>query len=184
VHDIRRPVTSDAVGMGRVVVRAWQAAYRSIMPDEYLDALSPADRASMWRHQIDATGGDGLFVATADGQVVGFSASGRSQDESAPDEGQVYAINVDPDHWGKGLGRALLQAATDELVHQGFKDLVLWVVPGNTRARGLYESEDWRTDGTSRDEDVFGVAVTVLQYRRPASSSDPASSAVAPPHAR
>jgi ribosomal protein S18 acetylase RimI-like enzyme len=153
--------------MGSAHVRAWQAAYRSIMPDEYLDGLSAEDRASMWRRQIDATGGDGLLVAVADDEVVGFAAFGRCQDHAASaEEGQLYAINLDPDQWGKGLGRALLRTATNELAHQGLKSVVLWVAPENARARGLYESEGWTTDGVSRDDEVLGVSVTELRYRR------------------
>jgi ribosomal protein S18 acetylase RimI-like enzyme len=165
--DIRRPDHSDADAMGRVVVRAWQAAYRSIMPDEYLDGLRAEDRASMWRRQIDAAGGNGLLVVVADDEVAGFAAFGRCQDDAASgEEGQLYAINLDPTHWGKGLGRALLRAATTELARQGFQSLVLWVLPENQRARGLYESEGWASDGVSRHEEVFGVAVTEVRYRR------------------
>ncbi|HEY7069543.1 MAG TPA: GNAT family N-acetyltransferase [Acidimicrobiales bacterium] len=154
--------------MGRVVVRAWQAAYRSIMPDEYLDGLSAEDRASLWRQQIQTAGGDGLLVIDVDGEVAGLAAFGPCQDDGAAgDDGQLYAINVDPAHWGQGLGRALLRAATADLARQGFQHLVLWVVPDNQRARGLYESEGWTFDDVSRDEEMFGVAVTVVRYSRP-----------------
>ena len=44
-----RPATvADAPAMGRLVVRAWQAAYRGHMPDDYLDGLRPEDRAAYW----------------------------------------------------------------------------------------------------------------------------------------
>lgn len=163
---IRQPDRDDADAMGHVHVRAWQGAYRSIMPDDYLDGLRAEDRASMWRRQIDATGGGGLLIVAINGGVVGFAAFGRCQDDGAsPEEGQLYAINLDPAHWAKGLGRLLLRAVTDELVRQGFKSLVLWVVPDNTRARRLYESEGWTVDGVSRDEEVLGVVVTEVRYR-------------------
>jgi RimJ/RimL family protein N-acetyltransferase len=169
---VRRPDASDADAMGRAHVRAWQAAYRSIMPDDYLDGLSPDDRASMWRRQIEARGGDGLLVIVADDAVAGFAAFGRCQDDDGSAEvGQLYAINLDPALWGRGLGRALLRAATHELARQGFTRLALWVVPENERARGLYESEGWTTDGTTRDEEVLGVAVTELRYQRHVTSA-------------
>jgi ribosomal protein S18 acetylase RimI-like enzyme len=167
IPQIRRPDIGDADAMGSAHVRAWQAAYRSIMPDDYLDGLSAENRASMWRRQIDAAGGKGLLVAVADHDVVGFAAFGPCHDDGASvEEGQLYAINLDPDHWGKGLGRALLQAATNELADQGFESVVLWVVPENARARRLYESERWRTDGLTRHEEVLGVMVSELRYRR------------------
>ncbi len=164
--DIRHPEPRDADVMGSVHVRAWQAAYRSIMPDDYLDGLRTEDRASMWRRQIETAGGNGLLVVVTDEKVVGFAAFGRCQDDGASrEEGQLYAINLDPGHWGRGLGRFLLQAATDQLARQGFDSLVLWVVPENRRARWLYESEGWAADGVSREEEVLGVIVTEVRYR-------------------
>jgi hypothetical protein len=34
----------DTSTVGEVHVRAWQAAYRGVMPDEYLNGLKPEDR--------------------------------------------------------------------------------------------------------------------------------------------
>ena len=167
---IRQPSVDDATPMGHAHVAAWQAAYRGVMPDEYLDGLRPEDRASMWRRQIEARGGEGLLVATVDQSVVGFVAFGPCQDQpvdpEGPPVGQVYAINLRPDVWGQGIGRQLLRAATVLLEEQGMRRLVLWVVPGNTRARSLYESEGWTADGLERDENVLGVVVTELRYSR------------------
>jgi GNAT superfamily N-acetyltransferase len=69
--------------------------------------------------------------------VVGFALVGPAQDPAGA--GQLYAINVDPDHWGTGAGRALLAAAQAELVRLGYREAVLWVLPGNACARRFYE---------------------------------------------
>ncbi len=161
--EVRAPVVDDADAMGNVHVRAWQAAYRGVMPDDYLDELRPQDRSAMWQRQIKANGGSGLLVSVVDGVVVGFAAFGRCSDDS--DLGELYAINLDPDVWGEGLGRALLAAVTAELCSMGFRELVLWTVPENQRARNLYESAGWVADGASRDEDVLGVTVRDVRYR-------------------
>ncbi|HEX6254240.1 MAG TPA: hypothetical protein VFZ70_00375 [Euzebyales bacterium] len=36
---VRTAGPSDAAAMGALVVRAWQAAYRGLMPDDYVDGL-------------------------------------------------------------------------------------------------------------------------------------------------
>ena len=149
--------------MGRAHVRAWQAAYRGVMPDEYLDGLSVEDRSAMWRRQI-AQGTDGLLVAVADGAVVGFAAFGACRDDD--DVGELYAINLDPDAWGRGFGRELLEAATASLADMGFSELVLWVVPENQRARRLYEAAGWQDDGMTRSDQVLGVTVRDMRYQR------------------
>jgi ribosomal protein S18 acetylase RimI-like enzyme len=165
---IRSARLGDADAMGLVHVRAWQAVYRGVMPDDYLDGLQADDRAEMWRRGLTRSRSDQqLTVIEVDGAVVGFAASGRESDEQTDGEtGELYAINLDPEHWGEGLGRALLRHVTRALANTGFRTAVLWVVPENERARGLYESEGWLDDNLSRKADVLGVTVTEMRYRR------------------
>ena len=35
-------------------MRAWQRAYRGLMPDDYLDGLSAADRTGMWAASLSS----------------------------------------------------------------------------------------------------------------------------------
>ena len=165
-HSIRVPVDADCPALGDIHVRAWQRAYRSVMPDEYLDELRAEDRAEMWRRQLNETGGRGLLVQTVDSRSVGFAAFGPEAGQPDAAVGELYAMNLDPDYWGRGLGRSLLQAATAELATWGFNDLVLWVLPENQRAHALYESEGWAADGITKDDEILGVRVTDMRYRR------------------
>jgi len=45
---VRHAAVGDAPALGRVHVRAWQAAYRGQMPDDYLDGLRPEEREAGW----------------------------------------------------------------------------------------------------------------------------------------
>ena len=164
---IRSAVAGDADAMGVVHVRAWQSAYRGVMPDAYLDGLQPEERVAMWRGRISRTELPPLLVAELAGDVVGFAAFGPAQ--AAPDStgvGELYAVNLDPVHWGKGIGRALLLEVTTALIAMKFREAILWVVPENVRARSLYESERWTEDGGVRTEEVLGATVTDIRYRR------------------
>jgi len=117
--------------------------------------------------------GQRLKVIVDDGVVVGFAAAGPEHDGRAAGIGELYAINLDPHVWGRGLGRVLLRDVTAELAGLGYREAVLWVVPQNDRARRLYESEEWRNDRVRRDDEVFGVVVPEMRYRRPLSTSGP-----------
>ena len=148
--------------MGKVHVRAWQAAYRGHMPDAYLDTLSAEDRAGLWRNAVARPrAGASVLVVEREGQVVGFAAVGPS---GVDDCGEVYSINVDPDVWGTGAGRTLLEAAQGELRALGYDDAILWVVPGNDRARRFYERAGWTTDGVERTQEVLGATVPEVRY--------------------
>jgi GNAT superfamily N-acetyltransferase len=163
---IRHAVVGDADAMGRLHVRAWQSAYRGIMPDEYLDGLQPDERIAMWRERIPRTDVPPLLVAVVAGEVAGFAAFGAEQSAIGSNGcGELYAMNLDPPHWGKGIGRALLRQATDALRALDFHEAVLWVIPENTRARALYESEGWIADGAVSTEEILGVIVTDVRYR-------------------
>ena len=144
---IRCVQLGDAERLAAIQVRAWQAAYRDVMPDAYLDELDVDDRGAYWRRQVLALQPDQrLKVIVDDGVVVGFAAAGPEHDGRVAGIGELYAINLDPQVWGRGFGRALLRDVTAELAGLGHREAVLWVVPQNDRARRLYESEDWRDD--------------------------------------
>ena len=112
-------------------------------------------------------------MAERDGAVVGFAAVGPSPDPQGA--GELFAINLDPDHWGTGTGRALLGGAQAELARLGFGETVLWVLTGNARARRFYEIAGWVVDGTERTAEVFGVTVPEVRYRRRSSSEESSS---------
>ena len=114
-----------------------------------------------------------VLVAERDGEVVGFANVGPAEDPAGA--GELYALNVDPAHWGTGAGRALLQAAQAELARLGFGELVLWVLPANARARRFYERAGWAGDGTERTVDALGVTVPEVRYRRCSTSEDSSS---------
>lgn len=175
---VRRPEPKDASALGAVHVRAWQAAYRGgLMPDDYLDALSAPDRAAMWERALgnEPRPRAARLVAEDDGDVIGFALVGPADHDDAV--GELYAINVDPDHWGAGAGGILLRAATAALRTAGFGHAVLWVHPGNARSRRFYRHHGWVDDGIERHEQVLDVHVAETRM-----SIDLAGEPVADPH--
>lgn len=165
IHDAE---PRDAAALGRVHVAAWQTGYRGIFPDEQLAAMTVEDRQQAWTRILDHPPRTGMtrLVATLEGEgpVVGFAVAGPARHDEAI--GEVHALNVDPDAWGRGVGGALLEAATDHLVDQGFEAAVLWVATGNVRARRFYERTGWRDDEVEREEEIFGITAHERRYRR------------------
>lgn len=163
-----RPMTvADAAAVGDVHVSAWQAAYRGVMPDSFLDGLRPEDRADMWRRGIEEGWPGQRDVIEVDGGIAGFAAYGPERDGDDPTRGELFAINLHPDFWRRGLGGHLIRHVTAELVRLGFRRAVLWVEASNDRARRFYETEGWSYDpGTDRVDMVDGVAVNEVRYAR------------------
>ena len=164
---VRAAVADDADSIGRVQVETWRAAYRGLIPDEAIAAFDVESRQRLWREGLarEPRPGSATFVAELDGEVVGFASVGRSRDPETADEGELYAIYLDPSCWGRGIGRALLEQAEESMRESGFRRAMLWVLEGNERGEHFYRQAGWEQDG--RKVDAFqGVEVAELRYRK------------------
>ena len=73
------------------------------------------------------------------------AAASRDADARRP-TGEIWAVYIDPNHWGEGVGRALCDAAEQELRRQGFTEATLWVLKDNQRALRFYLSNGFARD--------------------------------------
>jgi GNAT superfamily N-acetyltransferase len=166
---VRRATPGDARAIAEVVVAGWQAAYRGLMPDDFLDSLSVAGREAVWAEVLtrDADGGAPAWLALIDGRAVGFVSSGPPRDDDVPRlAAEVYAIYVVPAAWRRSVGRNLLETAADHWRDIGTDTLVLWVLEDNQPARHFYEAMGWRSDGGRQLLEVAGTRLFEIRYRR------------------
>jgi RimJ/RimL family protein N-acetyltransferase len=161
---LRRATPEDAGAIAAGHVASWQAAYRGLMPDAYLDALSVEDRAAQWRGSLEREElrGKRTFVVEAEHRrLIGYATVG--QDEQ-PDRGLLLLMYVLEEAWGTGVGRALLGAAHNALRELGYSAAVLWVLERNERARRFYEAAGWRADGERQTHDYGGAQLEAIRY--------------------
>ena len=157
------------MAVARVHVHSWQAAYRNILPDDYLDQLRPEDRAA----QYDFATRDPLkpqtILAIEEGihpAIHGFATTMPVTDSDMPGYGELCALYVDPQNWGHGLGVALVAAARAQMFEHGFRKAILWVLTGNVRAERFYQNDGWKADGVRRTATVWGIDVDEIRYSR------------------
>jgi GNAT superfamily N-acetyltransferase len=168
---IRDPRPEDASALGRLHAAAWNVAYEGLMPAELLAQVTVQRRTAMWQRVLGDVRGERqhIMVGDMDGVAVGFAWIGPCRDtgETALDNcGELFAINVAPEHWGSGVGTALVDAAHEALAAQGFPVAVLWVVTGNARARRFYEHTGWSADGVTRELEDGGFLIPETRYVR------------------
>jgi ribosomal protein S18 acetylase RimI-like enzyme len=165
---IREATVTDAEAIARIHVRAWQTAYRGQLSDDYLDGLRAEDRLEQHRLTLERPPPEfRTWVAEDDeGAAVGFAVTGPSEDADADQRtGEVYAIYLEPDRIGTGVGRPLLEHAVGDLRDRGFADATLWVLESNELARRFYERAGWRFDGTTTSERVDCEMRPTVRYR-------------------
>lgn len=164
---VRPARLGDARRIAEVHVRSWQTAYRGLMPDDFLDALSPDARAE-WRALRLGGLPDrwAMLVVEEAGTVVGFADTGPCRDEDRDPRvtGELFAMYLHPDYWHRGLGRLLMGGVVARLRADDFQSATLWVLRENSRARRFYEAAGWTIDGAQRAEALGPVMAQEDRY--------------------
>lgn len=167
---IRPAHPGDAQVIAEVHVAAWQAAYRGLIPQDYLDTLDLRERCSRWQQILGrpTQPGQGTLAAHLRDNVVGFASFGPSRDSGHDTgTGEIYALYLHPGAWGRGIGRQLMAAAVGALADARYPQATLWVLESNTRARRFYEAAGWHPDGTTQTDDTMGTPLHEVRYTRP-----------------
>lgn len=158
---IRKAVLSDAGDTANILMRSWEAAYAGIIPDETIREKNAA-RPAMWQKEL--SGEHHNYIALSNDIPVGLVRFHQSRDADLPNAGEIIAIYLHPDHWGKGYGRELMAFSLETLKRNGFDIIVLWVLEENARARRFYEGCGFSFDGTKK-EVVIGKPISEVRYR-------------------
>jgi len=162
---VRAADPHDAASIARVRVESWRWAYRGILPDALLDAMSVDDTERTWRRSILTDESIRVFVAETADAAVGFVSASPSRDDDAREgTGEIAAIYVVPERAGAGGGRAIMAVAEDALRADGFVRATLWVLRDNAPARGFYEHRGWTWDGTTGTHQVECDHLPVVRY--------------------
>ncbi|MDP9144925.1 MAG: GNAT family N-acetyltransferase [Actinomycetota bacterium] len=159
---IRSAETRDAADLARVHVTSWQAAYKGLVNQDFLDSLDIEARTVWWERALGREA-NLVSVGEIDGTIEGFCLAGASGDEGW---GEVFALYVTPGHWGTGLGRDLLAAGEGALHGAGHARALLWVLDGNARARAFYQRRGWAIGKPIRIENIGGTDLTEVRYEK------------------
>jgi GNAT superfamily N-acetyltransferase len=161
---VRPARISDLPAMAAIKHDAGLVAWAHFLPPAVIESLGMPQR---WTAAIDSSDPRvRVSIAEVSGEVVGFALTRPSGDADAGDAtGELDGFYVDPRSWGRGAGRALLEAATFVLREAGFADATLWTATENHRPRRIYEAAGWRQDGADRRREFTGVGFVEVRYR-------------------
>jgi GNAT superfamily N-acetyltransferase len=156
-YEVRPATMRDAKAVAEIHALAAKAAYEGILPEEELRALTPATRETKWREAIEFSEPQ-VQVAVHDGEVVGFVGFDRSRDPKTPSTtGEIWAIYVKPEHWGKGVGVSLWDAAREGLEEEGCTTVTIWVPIRNERAMRFHELAGFKREMKTAKTTALGV---------------------------
>ncbi|MBX3489046.1 MAG: GNAT family N-acetyltransferase [Parvibaculum sp.] len=124
--------------------------FEAAIEDNRADASAAESHLDWVSGEIAAQGGVTL-VAEEGGSVVGFLSFAFEEDPGTfvrPEHRRhalIWDISVDEGARGKGVGRALLEAAEAHTRSAGIGEIRLYVLESNARARRIYDAAGYRT---------------------------------------
>lgn len=141
---IRAFTETDREPVVSLSLRAWEpvhASMRGVLGERLYQRLIPDWRENQRRtvnEDLDSEHSH-VWVAVREGTVAGFVAVHLTVEDKA---GEIYLVAVDPDHQGVGVGRALVDHATEWMRAQGVETAMVETGgdEGHGPARALYEA--------------------------------------------
>lgn len=164
---VRTAKTDDVVDLAALEVRSWRAVYGDIFPASELRKMSVVRKVAGWQRTVDQPDHQSAaLVAESEQGVVGFLQCGPARGRDAERVGEVYSVYVEPEHWGCGVGTALMDIGLDFMAPR-FRKAVLWVVRENDNGRAFYESRGFHEDrGSLKTYSFFNYSVLCVRYSR------------------
>ena len=162
---VRKVLPEEASEYAVCHTNCWRAAYKNIIPNEYLDnMLSDMEQITeRTRQRICESSGDEYNFITLDDKIIGKLGYSHCRDEDKINAGEIHAIYLLPEFWDKGYGRQTMEYTLSKLKDMGFNEVIIWVLEENIRARMFYEKFGFKFDGTTK-EIIIGKPLIEVRY--------------------
>ena len=147
-------------GKSLVHWQTWREAYDDILPEEFQETMT-LDRCRFFSQKYP----ENTLIAMDGKKVVGFISYGNFRDE-AIQAGEIIALYVLKDYYGKGVSKQLMHAAFVAL--DQFSEIYLWVLKENKRAISFYQKMGFTFDG---QEKILKLGKPVKELRMMCSSN-------------
>ena len=147
-------------GKSLVHWQTWREAYDDLLPEEFQETMT-LDRCRFLSQKYP----ENTLIAMDGKKVVGFISYGNFRDETIQ-AGEIIALYVLKDYYGKGVSKQLMHAAFVAL--DQFSEIYLWVLKDNKRAVAFYQKMGFSFDG---QEKILKLGKPVKELRMVCSSN-------------
>jgi len=147
-------------GKSLVHWQTWREAYDDLLPANYQETMT-LEKCRFFSQKYP----ENTLIAMDGKKVVGFISYGSYRDETIQ-AGEIIALYVLKDYYGKGVSKQLMHAAFVAL--DQFSEIYLWVLKDNKRAIAFYQKMGFTFDG---QEQILKLGKPVKELRMMCSSN-------------
>lgn len=147
-------------GKSLVHWQTWREAYDDLLPADFQETMT-LEKCRFFSQKYP----ENTLIAMDGKKVVGFISYGNYRDEIIQ-AGEIIALYVLKDYYGKGVSKQLMHAAFVAL--NQFSKIYLWVLKDNKRAIAFYQKMGFTFDG---QEQILKLGKPVKELRMICSSN-------------
>jgi ribosomal protein S18 acetylase RimI-like enzyme len=164
--EIRKAEINDAPVLAKVHVDSWRVTYKGIIPESHYEIFTYQNKELTWSERLSKQTEE-IYIAEEDRQPVGILSIGPGRDEDLDQNiaGEIKTIYILPEHWRHGIGTILVKKAEKEFRNHGYKEIMVWVLAENTRARIFYEKRGYEPDGKEKTL-LLGKELLAFRYHK------------------
>ena len=163
---IRMAQQSDCAELAKVHVASWQAGFKGIINQDYLDKLDVDARALGWSKLLSGER-DKVYLQFDSESLIGFTSSCHCRDDDAQVTwGEIVTFYFLEQYWGKGFSHKLMSHALEQLELSGNDVTTIWVLKDNFRAQKFYAKHRFVFDGKEKIVDRGPVVLHELRMTR------------------
>lgn len=145
---IRKALPSDALGIKKVHVAAYQVSYRGYLPDDYLDSKivdqEVVEKTAKYLETAEC------YIAEDKQQIIAFAYMVDHENNLT----EIQALYVDPLFQRKGVGTKLVEYVTNLKKKAGYTKCAVWTLKFGPslpfyRKMGFYKTQQeklWHAD--------------------------------------
>ena len=141
-------------GKSLVHWQTWREAYDDLLPADFQETMT-LEKCRFFSQKYP----ENTLIAMDGKKVVGFISYGNYRDETIQ-AGEIIALYVLKDYYGKGVSKQLMHAAFVAL--DQFSEIYLWVLKDNKRAIAFYQKMGFTLDG---QEQILKLGKPVKELR-------------------
>ena len=147
-------------GKSLVHWQTWREAYDNLLPADFQETMT-LEKCRFFSQKYP----ENTLIAMDGKKVVGFISYGNYRDETIQ-AGEIIALYILKDYYGKGVSKQLMHAAFVAL--DQFSEIYLWVLKDNKRAIAFYQKMGFTVDGP---EKILELGKPVKELRMVCSSN-------------
>jgi GNAT superfamily N-acetyltransferase len=161
---VRLAERHDQAAWARVWDESARAGFTELLPPGH---QFPEPDRGRWFELLEDPAVSLVLVEDDDGELLGLSACGASRDDDVDESvGEIRTFFVAPGHWGRGVGRVLMDGVLDSLRERGYGEATVWSFTANARANSFYERLGFTRDGAEEPTDEAWAHLPGVRYRR------------------